>query len=59
LNVYVPDTDASFKQAVAAGAKAAVSPRTRSGGDRYGRVIDPFGYTWGSLHAPKDSRPTR
>jgi len=51
----------------AAGAKAADQPKDAFWGDRYGRVIDPFGYTWGHPHAPEgpharrdeESRPTR
>ena len=57
LNLYVPDADAVFKQAVAAGAKAAEQPSDAFWGDRYGRVVDPFGYTWGILTHVKDLSP--
>jgi PhnB protein len=57
LNLYVPDTDAVFKQAVASGAKAAEQPNDAFWGDRYGRVTDPFGYTWGILTHMKDVSP--
>src|SRR5258708_3152949 len=43
LNLYVQDTDKTFKQAVSAGAKAAKPPKDAFWGDRYGRVVDPFG----------------
>lgn len=57
LNLYVPDADAVFKQAVAAGAKADQQPQDAFWGDRYGRVVDPFGYTWGILTHVKDMSP--
>lgn len=57
LNFYVPDTDAVFKRAVAAGAKAAEQPKDAFWGDRYGRVVDPFGYSWGILTHIKDVSP--
>ena len=57
LNLYVPNADAVFKQAVAAGATAAEQPKDAFWGDRYGRVVDPFGYTWGILTHIKDVPP--
>ncbi len=57
LNLYVPDADAVYQQAVAAGAKAAEQPKDAFWGDRYGRVIDPFGYSWGILTHVKDVTP--
>lgn len=57
LNLYVPDADAVFNQAVAAGAKAAEQPSDAFWGDRYGRVVDPFGYNWGILTHVKDVSP--
>ncbi len=57
LNLYVADTDAVFKKAVAAGAKAVEQPKDAFWGDRYGRVVDPFGYTWGILTHVKDLTP--
>jgi PhnB protein len=57
LNLYVPDADAAFKQAVAAGAAAVEPPKDAFWGDRYGRVVDPFGYTWGLLTHVKDVPP--
>ena len=46
-----------FKQAVAAGAKTAEPVKEAFWGDRYGRVVDPFGYTWGILTHVKDVSP--
>lgn len=57
LNIYVPNTDAVFKQAVAAGAKVVEQPQDAFWGDRYGRVVDPFGYAWGILTHVKDIPP--
>lgn len=57
LNLYVPDADDVFKKAVGAGAKAAEQPKDAFWGDRYGRVVDPFGYTWGILTHVKDVTP--
>jgi PhnB protein len=44
--LYVPDVDAAFKRAVAAGAKPTQEPQTMFWGDRFGSVIDPFGHSW-------------
>ncbi len=46
LYVYVEDADATFHQAVAAGAQVRVPLMDMFWGDRYGRVIDPFGHEW-------------
>ena len=47
LNVYVPDVDQVFKQAIASGAKEAMPVSDQFWGDRYGSLIDPFGFVWG------------
>ena len=44
--LYVPDADAAFKQAVAAGGTAAMPVSDMFWGDRAGSVLDPFGYSW-------------
>ena len=54
LNLYVPDADATFRTAVAAGAKAAQTPQEMFWGDRFGRAIDPFGYGWNVMTHIKD-----
>lgn len=46
LYVYVPDADAAFKQAVAAGGTAAMPVTDMFWGDRAGSIKDPFGYSW-------------
>lgn len=57
LNLYVPDAEAAFKKAVAAGAKGLQAPLDAFWGDRYAKVEDPFGYTWGLLTHVKDVSP--
>ena len=44
--LYVPDVDATFKRAVAAGAKSLEAPTDQFFGDRCARVLDPFGHEW-------------
>lgn len=46
LLLYVKDVDAAFKRAVAAGAKVVQPLEDQFWGDRYGRVVDPFGHDW-------------
>ncbi len=46
LYVYVPDPDAVYKQAVAAGATSVMPVAEMFWGDRAGHVKDPFGYAW-------------
>jgi uncharacterized glyoxalase superfamily protein PhnB len=44
--LYVPDADALYEQAVAAGATALSPPADQSYGDRVGSVMDAEGITW-------------
>jgi PhnB protein len=44
--VYVPDCDAVYRRALAAGAKSIQEPADQSYGDRNGAVADSFGNTW-------------
>ena len=46
LFVYVPNADATFKQAVAAGGMVAMPVADMFWGDRAGSIKDPFGYSW-------------
>jgi PhnB protein len=46
LHVYVPDTDAAYTQALAAGATGVTPPNDAPYGDRAATVRDPFGNTW-------------
>ncbi len=44
--LYVEDVDAIFKQAVAAGAKELMPVQDMFWGDRWGKLVDPFGHKW-------------
>ncbi|MGH9735624.1 MAG: VOC family protein [Candidatus Acidiferrales bacterium] len=44
--VYVPDVDAVYRTAIAAGAKSIQEPKDQPYGDRSAGVTDPFGNTW-------------
>src|ERR1700677_407271 len=44
--MYVPNCDAVYRQALAAGAKSIQEPTDHPYGDRSGGVMDPFGNTW-------------
>ncbi len=46
IMLYTEDVDAVFQRAVAAGAKAEMPPQDMFWGDRYGKVVDPFGHRW-------------
>lgn len=46
IHLTVPDVDASYARAVAAGATARMPPADMFWGDRYGQVVDPFGHSW-------------
>lgn len=51
LHLQVDDADAWFDRAVAAGARAAMPLEDMFWGDRYGQVVDPFGYRWSIAHS--------
>jgi len=46
INLYVPDADAVFEQAVRAGATVKRPVVNQFYGDRSGTVADPFGHVW-------------
>ena len=46
LYLYVPDADATFKKALAAGAKSSVEMADQFYGDRSGCVKNPDGHAW-------------
>ena len=46
LFLYVEDVDATFKQAVSAGARVVMPVADMFWGDRSGQVQDPFGHRW-------------
>jgi PhnB protein len=57
LNLYVPNVDELFKQAVNAGAKESMPVADQFWGDRYGSLVDPFGYSWGIGTHKEDLTP--
>jgi len=57
LNVYVPNVDDTFKQAIAAGGKESMPVADQFWGDRYGTLTDPFGYTWAIATHKEDLSP--
>lgn len=46
ITLYVPDVDATWKQALDAGCQVVFPLADQFWGDRYGHVKDPFGVTW-------------
>jgi uncharacterized glyoxalase superfamily protein PhnB/SAM-dependent methyltransferase len=58
LHLYVPDTDATYRRALAAGATATHEPHDTSYGDRAASVVDPSGNHWfiathiATIHTP-------
>ena len=57
IHLYVTDADATFAQAVAAGAKATMPVADMPWGDRYGRLEDPFGHHWSVATHLRDLTP--
>jgi uncharacterized glyoxalase superfamily protein PhnB len=55
--LYVPDVDAGFARATAAGAKAAMPVADMFWGDRIGQVKDPYGNSWTIATHKKDLTP--
>lgn len=46
LMIYLPDVDAAFGRALAAGATQERAPEDQFWGDRMGTLVDPFGHRW-------------
>jgi uncharacterized glyoxalase superfamily protein PhnB len=46
MHLYVPNADEVFNKAVAAGAKVEMPLMNMFWGDRFGKIIDPFGHSW-------------
>ena len=57
LHIYVPDVDALFKQAEAAGCTVSMPPKDQFYGDRSGRLTDPFGHIWSFATHVEDVNP--
>jgi PhnB protein len=46
LHLTVPDVDAAFARAIAAGATSLGDPEDQVHGNRHGTLVDPFGHRW-------------
>jgi PhnB protein len=46
IHLYVENADATFERAVKAGAKVSMPLEDQFWGDRYGKLVDPFGHHW-------------
>ena len=57
IHCYVPDVDATYKQAIAAGATSKMEPGNMFWGDRMAAVIDPFGHKWSLATHVEDVSP--
>ena len=57
INLYVENADQTFDRAVKAGAKPKLPLSNMFWGDRYGQIIDPFGYHWSIAQHIEDVTP--
>ncbi|MDQ1390824.1 MAG: PhnB protein [Acidobacteriaceae bacterium] len=46
LHIYVEDVDSAFERATKAGANVEMPVSDMFWGDRYGKLVDPFGHKW-------------
>jgi len=57
INLYVENADQTYDRAVKAGAKAKMPLTNMFWGDRYGQIVDPFGYHWSIAQHVEDVTP--
>ena len=57
IHLYVEDADKIFNQAVKAGAKVTMPIGDTFWGDRYGKVLDPYGHSWSIATPQKNLSP--
>lgn len=57
LHAYVEDVDATFVEALAAGATSVREPAEAFWGDRYAEFIDPTGHRWSIATPTQDQAP--
>ena len=55
--LYVDNVDTIFNQAVSAGAQVEMPLADMFWGDRYGKLIDPFGHSWSMATHKEDLTP--
>jgi len=54
---YTEDVDGTFAKASAAGATVLMPPTDMFWGDRFGKLLDPFGHEWGVATHKEDVTP--
>ena len=57
IHLYVTDADAAFGRAVDAGASVSMPLADLFWGDRYGKLVDPFGHHWSIAAHMEDLTP--
>lgn len=57
IHLYVEDVDTVFNRAVEAGATVVMPPADMFWGDRYGKLVDPFGHHWSVSTHLEDPTP--
>ena len=57
IHLEVPDVDASWKRAIAAGAKSVLELADQFWGARYGILSDPFGHSWSLATQKREPSP--
>ena len=57
IHLYVTDADATFGRAVEAGATVSMPLADMFWGDRYGKLVDPFGHHWSIAEHLEDLTP--
>jgi uncharacterized glyoxalase superfamily protein PhnB len=55
--LYVSDVDALFEKAVSHGARPVMPPTDMFWGDRYCKLVDPFGQVWALATHQRDVSP--
>lgn len=59
IHLYVTDADATFTRAVDAGATVSMPLSDMFWGDRFGKLIDPFGHHWSIAEHLEDLSPAQ
>ena len=57
FHLYVTDADAAFARAVEVGAKVTMPLADMFWGDRFGKLVDPFGHHWSIAEHLEDLTP--
>lgn len=57
MHMYVKDANAAFEQATKAGADVVMPLQDMFWGDRYGKLVDPFGHHWSIAQHIEDLTP--